>query len=433
MNSMSNESVRHGQDRCWLDKFFKLSQHGTNVRTEIFAGITMFIASVYILAVIPNLLVASGMPHESTVAAVILTTAFTTILIGLVANVPVIVAPGLTWQTALGAVFISGAVFIVLTITRILNLIIDGIPKVLKTSIRVGIGLFIAFIGFKNAHIIVADKATFVTLGNMQDPAVLLTLAGLLITSVLLAKQVRGGLLLGMIITTVAAMIFGYTKVPETSADIFNLVPPFPVDTFAQLDVMSAIKYGFLSIIFSITIVDMFDNIGTLIGVTRKTNLVDADGKFKRLNHALLCTSIGAAAGAIIGTSTVTSYIESAAAVADGGRTGLTACVTGILYLIALFFAPLFLLVPAQATAPVLVIVGVFMMSEVTHIDFGDFTEALPAFLTILLMPLTFSIAQGLSFGFISYTLVKLITGRRKEIHPVMYVMTIAFIIHFAI
>ena len=436
MNSMSNESVRHGQDRCWLDKFFKLSQHGTNVRTEIFAGITMFIASVYILAVIPNLLVASGMPHESTVAAVILTTAFTTILIGLVANVPVIVAPGLglsaffayticgsmglTWQTALGAVFISGAVFIVLTITRILNLIIDGIPKVLKTSIGVGIGLFIAFIGFKNAHIIVADKATFVTLGNMQDPAVLLTLAGLLITSVLLAKQVRGGLLLGMIITTVAAMIFGYTKVPETSADIFNLVPPFPVDTFAQLDVMSAIKYGFLSIIFSITIVDMFDNIGTLIGVTRKANLVDADGKFKRLNHALLCTSIGAAAGAIIGTSTVTSYIESAAAVADGGRTGLTACVTG-------------LLVPAQATAPVLVIVGVFMMSEVTHIDFGDFTEALPAFLTILLMPLTFSIAQGLSFGFISYTLVKLITGRRKEIHPVMYVMTIAFIIHFAI
>jgi len=177
----------------------------------------------------------------------------------------------------------------------------------------------------------------------------------------------------------------------------------------------------------------MFDNIGTLIGVTRKANLVDADGKFKRLNHALLCTSIGAAAGAIIGTSTVTSYIESAAAVADGGRTGLTACVTGILYLIALFFAPLFLLVPAQATAPVLVIVGVFMMSEVTHIDFGDFTEALPAFLTILLMPLTFSIAQGLSFGFISYTLVKLITGRRKEIHPVMYVMTIAFIIHFAI
>lgn len=449
MNSMSNESVRHGQDRCWLDKFFKLSQHGTNVRTEIFAGITMFIASVYILAVIPNLLVASGMPHESTVAAVILTTAFTTILIGLVANVPVIVAPGLglsaffayticgsmglTWQTALGAVFISGAVFIVLTITRILNLIIDGIPKVLKTSIGVGIGLFIAFIGFKNAHIIVADKATFVTLGNMQDPAVLLTLAGLLITSVLLAKQVRDGLLLGMIITTVAAMIFGYTKVPETSADIFNLVPPFPVDTFAQLDVMSAIKYGFLSIIFSITIVDMFDNIGTLIGVTRKANLVDADGKFKRLNHALLCTSIGAAAGAIIGTSTVTSYIESAAAVADGGRTGLTACVTGILYLIALFFAPLFLLVPAQATAPVLVIVGVFMMSEVTHIDFGDFTEALPAFLTILLMPLTFSIAQGLSFGFISYTLVKLITGRRKEIHPVMYVMTIAFIIHFAI
>ncbi|MDD7291654.1 MAG: NCS2 family permease [Veillonella caviae] len=432
----------------FLDRFFNLSNNGTNVRTEFFAGVTMFIASVYILAVIPNLLVASGMPRESTVAAVILTTAFATMLIGFVANIPVVIAPGLglsaffsyticgsmglSWQTALGAVFISGAVFVILTVTRILNRIIDSIPQVLKTSIGVGIGLFIAFIGFKNAHIIVADKATFVGLGNMQDPAVLLTLFGLIITSVLLAKQVKGGLLIGMVITTVLAMALGITKVPQSLSDIFNLVPPIPVDTFGQFDIKSAFAYGIVSIIFSITIVDMFDNIGTLIGVTRKANLVGPDGKFKGLNKALLCTSIAAAGGAIIGTSTVTSYIESAAGVADGGRTGLTAVVTGLLYVVSLFFAPLFLLVPAQATAPVLIIVGVFMISEVIHIDFSDFTEALPAFLTILLMPLTFSIAQGISFGFVSYTLIKMATGRFKDIHPIMYALTIAFIIHFA-
>ena len=447
MSSMEYE--RTNEANGFLDRFFKLTQHGTSVKTEFFAGITMFIASVYILAVIPNLLSVSGMPHASAVAAVVLTTAFATMLIGLVANVPVIVAPGLglsaffsyticgamglSWQTALGAVFISGTVFVILTVTKVLNKIVDGIPQVLKTSIGVGIGLFVAFIGFKNAHIIVPNNATFVTLGNMQDPAVLLTLLGLFITSILLAKQVKGGLLIGMAFTTIAAMALGLTKIPATSADIFNLVPPVPVDTFGQLDIMGAIKYGIFSIIFSITIVDMFDNIGTLIGVTRKANLVNEDGKFEGLDKALLCTSIGAAAGAVVGTSTVTSYIESAAAVADGGRTGLTAIVTGLLYLVALFFAPLFLLVPPQATAPVLITIGVFMMSEVTHIDFTDFTEALPAFLTILLMPLTFSIAQGLSFGFISYTLIKLTTGRRHEIHPIMYIMTLAFIIHFAI
>ena len=442
MSSMEYE--RTNEANGFLDRFFKLTQHGTSVKTEFFAGITMFIASVYILAVIPNLLSVSGMPHASAVAAVVLTTAFATMLIGLVANVPVIVAPGLglsaffsyticgamglSWQTALGAVFISGTVFVILTVTKVLNKIVDGIPQVLKTSIGVGIGLFVAFIGFKNAHIIVPNNATFVTLGNMQDPAVLLTLLGLFITSILLAKQVKGGLLIGMAFTTIVAMALGLTKMPATSADIFNLVPPVPVDTFGQLDIMGAIKYGIFSIIFSITIVDMFDNIGTLIGVTRKANLVNEDGKFEGLDKALLCTSIGAAAGAVVGTSTVTSYIESAAAVADGGRTGLTAVVTGLLYL-----APLFLLVPPQATAPVLITIGVFMMSEVTHIDFTDFTEALPAFLTILLMPLTFSIAQGLSFGFISYTLIKLTTGRRHEIHPIMYIMTLAFIIHFAI
>ena len=432
MSSMDYE--RGNQANGCLDRFFKLTKHGTSVKTEIFAGITMFIASVYILAVIPNLLSVSGMPHGSAVAAVILTTAFATMLIGFVANVPVIVAPGLglsaffsyticgamglSWQTALGAVFISGTVFVILTVTKVLNKIVDGIPQVLKTSIGVGIGLFVAFIGFKNAHIIISDNATFVTLGNMKDPAVLLTLLGLFI---------------GMAFTTILAMVLGLTKVPISSSDIFNLVPPFPVDTFGQLDIMSAIGYGFFSIIFSITIVDMFDNIGTLIGVTRKANLVNEEGKFEGLNRALLCTSIGAAAGAVVGTSTVTSYIESAAAVADGGRTGLTAVVTGLLYLVSLFFAPLFLLVPVQATAPVLITIGVFMMSEVTHIDFTDFTEALPAFLTILLMPLTFSIAQGLSFGFISYTLIKLATGRHHEIHPIMYIMTVAFIIHFAI
>ncbi|WP_252242760.1 NCS2 family permease [Clostridium sp. ZS2] len=440
---------RYCNNNCILEKIFKLTEKGTDVKTEILAGATTFIATAYILAVIPSMLCTTGMPQTSTVAAVVLTTAFATIFMGMFANLPVVVAPGLglsaffayticgamglPWQTALGAVFISGVVFIILTITKVLQRIIDSIPDVLKTSIGVGIGLFIAFIGLKNSQIIVANESTFVGLGNIKAPGVILTFFGLIFTGGLFSRGVKGSLLIGMFTTTIVGMFIGITKIPHSIGDIFNLVPPIPVDTFGKLDIMGAVKYGLVSIVFSITIVDMFDNIGTLIGVSKKAGLVKEDGSIEGLDKALVTGSVAAATGALLGTCTVTSYVESATGVAEGGRTGLTAVTTGILFIIALFFAPLFMLVPPQATAPVLIIVGVLMLGEVTSINFNDFTEALPAFITILLMPLTFSIAQGLAMGFISYTLIKVLTGKQKEIKPIMYILTIAFVIHFII
>lgn len=432
-----------------LDNYFKLTEKGTTVKTEILAGATTFVTMAYILFVVPNFLTAAGMPPHSALAATVLSTAFATLLMGFLANFPIAVAPGLglsaffaytvcgsmglSWQTGLGAVFISGVVFLILTVTKVRQLIIDAVPPVLKSSIGVGIGLFIAFIGFKNAGVIVANQATYVGLGNMRDPGVLLTLFGLILCALLMAKNVKGALLIGIAVTTIIAMIFGIAKAPTGISDIVNFIPPIPTDTFMQLDIMGAVRYGLISVIFSITMVDLFDNIGTLIGVARKAGLVDKDGKLIGMDKALFSDSIGAIVGSLLGTCTVTSYVESASGVAAGGKTGLTAVTTGILFLVSLFFAPLALLIPTQATAPVLIIVGVLMISEVTQINFEDFTEALPAFLTIILMPLTFSIAQGLSFGFISYTLIKILTGKFKEIHPVMYILTVFFIIHFLI
>ncbi len=414
-----------------LNQFFKLDEYGTNVKTEMISGITTFVASVYILAVVPGMLSDAGMPQSSALAAVIISTAFSTILMGLYANFPVVVAPGLglsaffayticgsmglNWQTALGAVFISGIVFI------------------MKVSIGVGIGLFIAFIGFKNAGVIVADPSNFVGLGDLKSPGVGLFLIGLILSSLFFARQIKGGLLIGILVTTVLGMFMGITKIPTGFGDLFGIIPPIPADTFGKLNIKEAFEYGIFAVIFTITIVDLFDNIGTLIGVSRKANLVGEDGKIKNLDKALICDSIATTVGAVLGTSTVTTYIESATGVSEGGRTGLSAVTTGVLYLITLFFAPLFLLIPTQATAPVLVIVGILMLSDVTMINFSDFTEALPSFLTILLMPLTFSIGQGIAFGFISYSVIKLITGKWKEVHPVMYLLAICFIIHFLV
>lgn len=437
------------EKKGFLERYFKLEEKGTTVKTEILAGFTTFITMAYILFVNPQILSQTGIPFNAALAATALVSAFATLLMGLYANFPIAVAPGmginafftytvvlgmgLPWQTALGAVFVSGVVFIILTVTKVRQLIIEAVPEVLRYSISVGIGLFIAFIGFRNAGLIVASDSTYVTLGNIKDPGVILTLIGLVITSFLMAKNVKGGLLIGMLSTTLIGMFMGVTKIPTSLSDIVTLVPPTPAETFLKLDIMGALKYGLISIIFSITIVDLFDNIGTLIGVSRKAGLLDENGRLPGIEKALVVDSVSATVGSLVGTSTVTSYIESAAGVAAGGRTGLTAVVVGLLFLVSLFFAPLALLVPSQATAPILIIVGVLMMAEVVHIKFNDFTEALPAFLTIILMPLTSSIAQGLAFGFIFYTLVKGLTGKFKEIHPVMYVLTVLFILHFII
>lgn len=432
-----------------LERLFKLSENRTTTRTEVLAGITTFITLAYIIFVNPSILKDAGMNRDAAFVATAVASAFATLLMGFYANYPIAVAPGmglnayftytvvlklgLTWQAALGAVFISGVIFILLTVSRIRQIIIDGVPQVLRVAIGVGIGLFIAFIGLKNSGMVVANPATFVTLGNMKSPGVLVTVFGLLFTGLLLARNVKGSLLIGMLSSTILAMFLGVTKVPAGLGDIVSFKVPSLAPSFMQLDIRGALDYGLIAIIFAFTFVDLFDNIGTLIGVSRKGGLLDESGQLPRINKALIADSFGTVAGSLVGTSTVTSYIESAAGIQEGGRTGLTAVVVGLLFLVSLFFAPLVGIVPAQATAPVLILVGVLMMGEVAHIKFEDFTEAFAAFLTIVMMPLTFSIAQGLAFGFMGYTLIKAITGRGREVSVVMYVLTALFIIHFII
>ncbi len=434
-----------------LERIFHLSEMNTSMRTELLAGVTTFVTMAYILFVNPSILKDAGMPIQATFAATAISAAIATLIMGFVANYPIALAPGmglnafftyavvigmkLPWQTALGAVFISGLVFFLLTVTKVREWIIEGVPQVLRLSIGVGIGLFIAFIGLKDAGIVIADKATFVTLGDMKSPHVLLAVFGFIVTGWMMAKRVKGGLLIGILLTTVVGMITGIYPPPTSIGNIIAPVNPFKevAPVFGQLDIMGVFNYGLISILFAFTFVDLFDNIGTLLGVTRKAGLLDKDGNLPRAGRALMADSIGTMVGSVMGTPTVTSYIESAAGVAEGGKTGLTAVTVAVLFAVSIIFAPLVGLIPAEATAPVLILVGTLMMSEVVQIRFDDFTEAIPAFMTIIMMPLTFSIAQGLAFGFMSYTIIKLVTGRFKENNAVTYTMTALFIVHFVI
>ncbi len=448
---MSSKTVQQQTGSSFLDRFFHLKELNTSVRTEILAGVTTFVTMAYILFVNPNILKDAGMPMNATFAATAISAAFATLVMGLYANYPIAMAPGmglnafftyavvigmkLPWQTALGAVFISGLVFFLLTVTKVREWIIEGVPQVLRLSIGVGIGLFIAFIGFKESGIIVANKDTFVSLGNMKSPGVLVTFFGLIVTGWMMAKRVKGGLLIGILATTVVSMLTGVSHPPAGIADVIRVTNPLKeiAPTFGQLNIKGAFDYGLISILFAFTFVDMFDNIGTLLGVGRKAGLLDANGNLPRAGKALMADSIGTMFGSVMGTPTVTSYIESSSGVAEGGKTGLTAVTVAILFALSVVFSPLVGLIPGQATAPVLILVGTLMMSEVVHIKFDDFTEALPAFMTIIMMPLTFSIAQGLAFGFMSYTIIKLVTGRYKENNPVTYVLTVLFILHFVL
>ncbi|HWQ41359.1 MAG TPA: NCS2 family permease [Desulfosporosinus sp.] len=432
-----------------LERIFHLTEMGTNVRTEILAGITTFVTMAYILFVNPNILKDAGMPVNATFAATAIAACVATLIMGLYANYPIALAPGmglnafftyvvvlkmgLSWQTALGAVFISGVVFFLMTVTKVREWIIEGIPEVLRISIGVGIGLFIAFIGLKNGGLVIADKNTFVTLGDMKAAGTLVTVFGLILTAWLIAKKVKGGLLIGILGTTVFSMFMGVSSFPTGLASFVSISNPIAAiaPLAFQMDIKGAFSYGLISILFAFTFVDLFDNIGTLLGVTRKAGLLDEDGNLPRAGKALMADSVGTMFGAAMGTPTVTSYVESASGVAEGGKTGLTAVTVAGLFFVSLIFAPLVLLIPGQATAPVLILVGVTMMGEIVKIKFDDFTEALPAFMTIVMMPLTFSIAQGLAFGFMSYTIIKLVTGRHKENNVVLYVLTILFIIHF--
>jgi len=440
-----------GQHTTTLDRIFRLRENRTDVRTEVLAGATTFVTLAYILFVNPNILKDAGMPVEATFAATCVASAFATLVMGLYANYPIAVAPGmglnafftyavvigmgLPWQTALGAVFISGLVFFLLTVTRVRQWIVNGVPGVLRSAIGVGIGVFIAFIGLRNAGIIVRSNTTLVTLGTMNTPGVLVAVAGLLVTSCLVARHVRGALLLGVVATTAIAMAAGVSPIPHSASSLVSMTNPFAAlrPTAFKLDIRAALKFGLVPILFSFTFVDLFDNIGTLIGVSRKAKLLDDSGQLPLIGRALVADSVGTMFGALMGTSTVTSYIESAAGVAEGGRTGLTAVVVGILFLIALAFAPLVGFIPTQATAPALILIGALMMGEIVYIRFDDFTEAVPAFFTIVMMPLTYSIAQGLAFGFMSYTIVKLLAGRYHENNLVTYTLAVLFLLHFVI
>ncbi|MGC8762138.1 MAG: NCS2 family permease [Acidobacteriota bacterium] len=434
-----------------MEGLFRLSENGTTVRTEVLAGVTTFVTLAYILFVNPNILKDAGMPVEATFAATCVASAFATLLMGLVANYPIAVAPGmglnayftytvcigmkLPWQTALGAVFLSGVVFFILTVTRVREWMIGGVPPVLRSSISVGIGLFIAFVGLRNAGIVVRNEPTLVGLGDLRSPGVLVALGGLVLTLLLVVRRVKGGLLLGILATTAAAILAGVSPTPQGLGSFVALTNPLEAlrPTAFRLDVGAALSFGLVSILFSFTFVDLFDNVGTLIGVSRRAGLLDRRGALPRIGRALLADSLGTMFGALVGTSTVTSYVESAAGVEEGGRTGLTAVVVALLFLLALIFAPLVGFIPPQATAPALIVVGVLMTGEMSSIRFEDFTEAVPAFLTILMMPLTYSIAQGLAFGFTSYTLIKLLAGRHRENSAVTYTLAALFVLHFVL
>lgn len=430
-----------------LEKVFKISERGSNVKSEIIAGFTSFLAMSYIIIVNPMILSDAGIPHEAALAATIYASVFCTLLFALWVNYPVAVAPGmglnafftytvvigegLSWQTALGAVFISGLVFFILTVTGIRAKIVEGVPIPLKSAIGVGIGLFIAFIGFQNAGLVVSNESTVVGLGDVTKAGPLIAIIGIVIAGYLMAKKIKGGLIITIAVTTIIAMITGIAAVPGGASDIISFELPSMAETFMQMDIMGAIGYGVIAVIFSFTIVELFDNLATLIGLTKKAGLTNEDGEIQDLDKALQADSVGTMASAAFGSTALNAYVENATGIAEGGRTGLTAFTVAILFLVSLLFAPLIGFIPSVATAPILIIVGALMLTEIANIKFDDYTNVIPVFLTIVMMPLTYSIATGLAFGFITYTALKMMTGKFKEIHWIVYFISIAFIIHF--
>ena len=428
-----------------LDKFFKISENKSTLKTEVVAGITTFMTMVYILAVNPGILSAAGMDKDAVFTATALSAVIATLVMALVAKLPFALAPGMglnaffaftvvlgmgySWEFALTAVFLEGIIFILLTAFNIRELIVNSIPLNLKHAVSVGIGLFIAFIGLKGTGLIVDNPATLVSLGSMKEPAVFVGLAGVLIIGILLTKKIKGAILIGILVSTIIGLFVGVTVIP----DDFTLVslPPSIEPIFFKFDFSQIFTIDMLIVLFTFLFVDMFDTVGTLVGVSSKSGMLDKDGKVPRVKQALFADSIGTFVGAILGTSTVTTYVESAAGVAEGGKTGMTALTVAIMFALSLFFAPLFMIIPAAATAPALIIVGLFMISPIMKIDLTDFTEAIPAFFTIIMMPLTYSIAEGIVFGMLSFVLLKLLTGRYKEVKPIMIVIAVLFIIKF--
>lgn len=426
---------------AWAERIFKLKEHKTDVRTEIIAGFTTFMTMAYILIVNPQILSNTGMDKGALFTATALSAAVATLVMAFHANYPFALAPGMglnaffaftvvlgmkySWEVALAAILIEGIIFIILSVTPVREAIVNAIPKSIKHAVSVGIGLFIAFIGARSAGLVVNSEATGVTLGNLKSPEVILAIIGLIITGYLLAKGVKGALLIGILITTVLGIPLKVTPMPSSIIS----APPSLSPILFKFDFSKVFTGEFLVVMFTFLFVDMFDTIGTLVGVASKADMLDESGKLPRARQALLADAIGTTFGAIVGTSTVTTYVESAAGVAEGGRTGLTALTVAVLMLLSLLFAPILTIVPAAATAPALIIIGLFMLSPIFKIDFEDYTEAIPAFLTIIMMPFTYSIAEGLVFGIVSYVVLKLISGKTKDISVTMYILAILFIL----
>lgn len=424
-----------------IDRLFKLTENQTSVRRELLGGLTTFITMAYIIVVNPQILAQAGMPPDGVVFATCLSSAVASLVMGFYANYPIALAPGMSlnayftysvclgmhipWQTALAVVFMSGVLFLTLTVTRVREQIVNGIPNCLKHSTAAGIGLFIAFIGLRNANLIVANPATFVSLGSFADKAAQTACLGLVLTLILIARNVKGAILLGIAGTTAVGVLRSISTWPTT---IFSL--PHPSATLLQLDFRGAVHLGLLEILFAFLFVDLFDNVGTLVGVCEQGGFIK-DGKIPRVGRVLLADSVGTIFGALTGTSTVTSYIESAAGVAAGARTGLSNVAVAGMFLLAMFCAPLATAMPAYATAPALVLVGVLMSQSIAHVAWQDFSEALPAFITLVVTPLAFSIATGLSLGLISYTVVKLAAGKAGEINALIWILTLIFILRY--
>ena len=431
-----------------LERIFGLAERGTTVRTELMAGLTTFLAMGYIVVVNPAILGQTGMPVAAVAVATCLIAGLASIMMGLFANLPLALAPGMglnayftftvvkamhvPWQVALGCVFLSGVAFLILTFTGVRALIVGAIPRPLLHAIAAGIGLFIAFIGLKDAGIIVGDPATTVALGKLDQPAALITVAGLLIIAALQAWKVKGAILIGVLASAVAGLALGLGH-PGEGFDIAAIgATAFKLDIMGALNLKGGLGLALVEIVFVFLFVDLFDNVGTLVAVTHKAGLVGKDGSIPRLNRILMTDSVATIAGSLAGTSTVTSYIESAAGVADGGRTGLTAVTTGVLFLLALALAPFVQAIPTAAAAPALILVGALMMSGIGEIDWTEPTVAIPAFLTIIAIPLTFSIANGLAFGIIAYAALQLLTGKFRRSDWLLYVLAGLFLVRFA-
>lgn len=428
----------------FFEKQFKLREHGTDVRTEVLAGFTTFMTMAYILIVNPLILSDAGMDFGGVFTATAIAAAISTILMAFMANYPFALAPGMglnaffaytvvlqmgySWQFALTAVFIEGIIFILLSFFNVREAIFDSIPTNLKKAVSVGIGLFIALIGFSNAGIVVNEEAagTIIGLGNLANPEALLAIIGILITGFLLAKDVKGALFYGIVISTVIGFPLGVTSLPEGG---FFQMPPSLREVAFKFEWTQIFTLDMAIVVFTFLFVDIFDTIGTLIGVSSKAGLLDEDDKLPKVKEALLADAIGTTIGACLGTSTVTTFVESASGVAEGGRTGLTALTAGGLFAISLLLSPFFLMIPGAATAPALIIVGLFMMSPIQEIDLNDYTEAIPAFLTIVMMPFGYSIAQGIVFGMVSYVVLKYLSGKFKDVSVVMLVIAVIFVL----